>query len=49
MKMLLLAVIFTVLSGAGLTCATEDSSMCVWFGPFQGNMRGNVVVNGDLR
>lgn len=32
--------------GARGVCATEDSVSCVWFGPWQGNGRGRVVVNG---
>lgn len=32
--------------GARGVCVTEDSVSCVWFGPWQGNGRGRIVVNG---
>lgn len=26
-------------------CPTEDSTMCIWVGPVQGNGRGAIVLN----
>lgn len=29
----------------GTACPTEDSSYCIWWGPVQGNGKGDIVVN----
>ncbi len=31
---------------ARVACPEEDSPACIWWGPFQGNGRGSIVVNG---
>lgn len=45
---LLAAVVFAsglALTAVGTACPTEDSSNCVWWGPLQGNGKGNIVIN----